>query len=131
MREDVSAKVGRKLTKNRLISISGKPINHPLYEEANNAHERALVFMHKMPRIWIDYGEFLMRQEFVTRTRRTFDRALRALPVTQHVRIWEVYIRFLKRHDIVESAVRCFRRFVKLSPECIEDFINYLIKVIF
>ena len=52
----------------------------------------------------------------------------RALPVTQHVRIWEVYIRFLKRHDIVESAVRCFRRFVKLSPECIEDFINYLIK---
>ena len=48
--------------------------------------------------------------------------------MTQHVRIWEVYIRFLKRHDIVESAVRCFRRFVKLSPECIEDFINYLVK---
>ena len=41
----------------------GKCINHALYEEANNAHERALVFMHKMPRIWIDYGEFLMRQE--------------------------------------------------------------------
>ena len=39
-----------------------------------------------------------------------------------------MYIRFLKRHDIVESAVRCFRRFVKLSPECIEDFINYLVK---
>ena len=90
------------------------------FEDANNAHERGLVFMHKMPRIWIDYGEFLMRQEFVTRTRRTFDRALRALPVTQHSRIWIVYIKFLKRHDIVESAVRCFRRFVKLSPECIE-----------
>jgi len=44
----------------------GKCINHALYEEANNAHERALVFMHKMPRIWIDYGEFLMRQESFT-----------------------------------------------------------------
>ena len=48
--------------------------------------------------------------------------------MTQHARIWEVYIRFLKRHDIVESAVRCFRRYVKLSPECIEEFIDYLLK---
>ena len=53
---------------------------------------------------------------------------MRALPVTQHARIWEVYIRFLKRHDIVESAVRCFRRYVKLSPECVEEFIDYLLK---
>ena len=112
----------------RLIPSSGLSIQHPSYEDANNAHERALVFMHKMPRIWIDYGEWLMRQEYVTRTRRTFDRALRALPVTQHNRIWMVYIKFLKRHDITETAVRCFRRFVKLSPECIEEFIDYLLK---
>ena len=59
----------------------------------------------------------------MTRTRRTFDRALRALPVTQHTRIWEVYIRFLKRHDITESAVRCFRRFVK-ENSCLIDSYN-------
>ena len=66
-----------KYLRERRRQCKGKAINHTLYQEANNAHERALVFMHKMPRIWIDYGEFLMRQEFVTRTRRTFDRALR------------------------------------------------------
>lgn len=75
-----SYKLWYKYLRERRRQCKGKPITHAAYEEANNAHERALVFMHKMPRVWIDYGEFLMRQEFVTRTRRTFDRALRALP---------------------------------------------------
>ena len=35
-----------------------------------------------------DYCQFLMDQCKVTRTRRTFDRALQALPLTQHNRIW-------------------------------------------
>jgi hypothetical protein len=59
----------------------------------NNAFERALVFMHKMPRIWIDYCAFLVDQRKITRTRRVLDRALRALPITQHDRIWPLYIR--------------------------------------
>ena len=35
--------------------MKGRVITDPLYEEVNNAFERALVFMHKMPRIWMDY----------------------------------------------------------------------------
>jgi len=36
-----------------------------------------------MPRIWIMYAEFLAQQNLVTKTRRVYDRALLALPVTQ------------------------------------------------
>ena len=33
-----------------------------------------------------------MDQGLVTRTRRAFDRALCALPITQHERIWQIYL---------------------------------------
>ncbi len=36
--------------------------------------------------------EFLMEQGLVTRARRAFDRALCALPITQHDRIWQIYL---------------------------------------
>lgn len=105
------------------------PVNSNNYEATNNAHERALVFMHKMPRIWIEYIEFLQGQKFITRVRRTFDRCLRALPVTQHRRIWPMYLKFVEKYDIPETGVRVYRRYVKMFPDSIEDFIQYLIKV--
>lgn len=67
-----------------------------------------------MPRIWLDYCSFLMTQPIVTKTRHTFDRALRALPVTQHDRIWELYLKFLETAG-GETAVRAMRRYVKVS----------------
>lgn len=82
-----------------------------------------------MPRIWIDYCEFMMNQNFITRTRRLFDRALRALPITQHHRIWPLYLKFVTSHDIPETAVRVFRRYLKLCPEDTEDYIEYLSEV--
>ena len=48
--------------------------------------------MHKMPRIWTDYLELLSQQKWVTRVRRSMDRALAALPITQHDRIWALYL---------------------------------------
>lgn len=33
-----------------------------------------------------------MEQGLITRTRRTFDKALCALPITQHERIWPLYL---------------------------------------
>lgn len=33
-----------------------------------------------------------MEQGWLTRTRRTFDKALCALPITQHDRIWVLYL---------------------------------------
>lgn len=67
-----------------------------------------------MPRIWIDYCQFLVDQCKVTRTRRTFDRALRALPITQHRRIWPLYLKFVRKYHIPETAVRVYRRYLKV-----------------
>lgn len=95
----------------------------------NNAFERALVFMHKMPRIWMDYCTLMTEQCYITRTRQVFDRALRALPITQHHRVWPLYIEFLKKHNVYETAVRVFRRYLKLAPEDTEEYIEYLISI--
>lgn len=99
------------------------------YEDVNNVFERALVFMHKMPRIWLDYCHFLMDQQKITRTRKVFDRSLRALPVTQHHRIWPLYLKFVRSHDIPETAVRVYRRYLKLQPENVEEYIDYLVTI--
>lgn len=98
-----------------------------MYEEVNNTFERSIVFMHKMPRIWMDYCAFMTGQCKLTRSRQVFDRALRALPITQHHRIWPLYLIFLKKFDISESAIRVYRRYLKLFPEDAEEYIAYLI----
>ncbi|XP_043578580.1 pre-mRNA-splicing factor syf1 homolog isoform X2 [Bombus pyrosoma] len=113
----------------RVNQLKGRCITDPLYEDVNNAFERALVFMHKMPRIWMDYCTLMTEQCYITRTRQVFDRALRALPITQHHRIWPLYIEFLKKHNVYETAVRVFRRYLKLAPEDTEEYIEYLISI--
>ncbi|XP_016906039.1 pre-mRNA-splicing factor syf1 homolog isoform X2 [Apis cerana] len=110
----------------RVNQLKGRCITDLLYEDVNNAFERALVFMHKMPRIWMDYCTLMTEQCYITRTRQVFDRALRALPITQHHRIWPLYIEFLKKHNVYETAVRVFRRYLKLAPEDTEEYIEYL-----
>jgi pre-mRNA-splicing factor SYF1 len=83
--------------------------------------------MHKMPRIWKEYLEWLTTQKLITDTRRTFDRALRALPLTQHMRwIWPSYISFIKSAGVPETAIRVYRRYLKVEPTEIEDYINFL-----
>uniref|UniRef100_A0A8C3C600 Suppressor of forked domain-containing protein n=1 Tax=Cairina moschata TaxID=8855 RepID=A0A8C3C600_CAIMO len=67
-----------------------------------------------MPRIWLDYCQFLVGQGRITRTRRTFDRALRALPITQHHRLWPLYLRFVRLYPLPETAVRVYRRYLKV-----------------
>lgn len=112
----------------RLELVRNLPITHSQYETLNNTFERALVTMHKMPRIWIMYLLTLTQQKLVTRTRRTFDRALCALPVTQHDRIWEPYLIFVSQKGIpIETSLRVYRRYLKYDPSHIEDFIEFLI----
>uniref|UniRef100_T1JEU9 Pre-mRNA-splicing factor SYF1 n=1 Tax=Strigamia maritima TaxID=126957 RepID=T1JEU9_STRMM len=110
----------------RRKQVYGKCITDPAYEDVNNAFERSLVFMHKMPRIWLDYCQFLVDQKKITRTRHAFDQALRALPVTQHRRIWPSYLQFIKSYPIPETAIRIYRRYLKLCPENAEEYIDYL-----
>ena len=80
--------------------------------DVNRAFERALVYMHKMPRVWEDYLGFLLTQHRIGDTRHAFDRALRALPITQHDRIWTLYLTFAKGCPVKETAVRVYRRCV-------------------
>ncbi|KAI4296973.1 hypothetical protein L6164_036886 [Bauhinia variegata] len=105
------------------------PITHWQYETLNNTFERALVTMHKMPRIWLMFLKTLTEQKLLTKSRRTFDRALCALPVTQHDRIWEPYLQFVSQTGIpTETSLRVHRRYLKYDPTHIEDFINFLVE---
>jgi pre-mRNA-splicing factor SYF1 len=76
----------------RLELARALPVGSPALEALNNTFERALVTMHKMPRIWELFLRTLLEQRLVTRTRRACDRALAALPVTQHERVWSTYL---------------------------------------
>ena len=46
--------------------------------------------------------------------RRTFNRALQALPLTQHNRVWPSYIKFVRTYNLPETAVRVYRRYLKV-----------------
>ncbi|KAH7312145.1 hypothetical protein B0I35DRAFT_394950 [Stachybotrys elegans] len=97
------------------------------YRKVNALFERALILLNKMPRIWEMYLKFLTQQPLVTTVRRTFDRALRALPITQHNRIWSLYRPFANS-AAGETAVKIWRRYMQVHPEDAEDFIELLIE---
>jgi len=121
-----SYKIWYNYLRTRRKQVRGKIPTDPMYEQVNNTFERALVFMHKMPRIWMDYGVFMSSQCRITRTRHVFDRALRALPITQHGRIWPLYLKFVQRYEMPETALRIYRRYLKLFPEDAEEYVAYL-----
>ncbi|KAK2000640.1 pre-mRNA-splicing factor SYF1 [Colletotrichum falcatum] len=98
------------------------------YRKVNALFEHALILLNKMPRIWELYLKFLLQQPLVTTTRRTFDRALRALPLTQHNRIWALYKPFVNSVAGL-SAVKVWRRYMQVHPEDAEDFIELLTQV--
>ncbi|KAI4299300.1 hypothetical protein L6164_032770 [Bauhinia variegata] len=123
-----SYKLWHAYLRERLDLVRNLPIIHSQYETLNNTFERALVTMHKMPRIWIMYLKTLTEQKLLTKTRRTFDRALCALPVTQHDRIWEPYLQFVSQKGVpIETSLRVYRRYLKYDPTHIEDFIEFLV----
>ncbi|KAJ5101756.1 pre-mRNA-splicing factor syf1 [Penicillium alfredii] len=98
------------------------------FQKVNALFERALILLNKMPRIWEMYLAFLLLQPLVTQTRRTFDRALRALPVTQHNRIWRLYKGFA-RSASGQTAVKIWARYMQIHPENAEEYIGLLIEM--
>jgi pre-mRNA-splicing factor SYF1 len=97
------------------------------FAKVNSLFEKALILLNKMPRIWEMYLQFLLLQPLVTLTRHTFDRALRALPMTQHNRIWALYRPFANS-AAGQTAVKIWRRYMQIHPEDAEDFIELLIE---
>ncbi|KAJ3698708.1 hypothetical protein LUZ61_002413 [Rhynchospora tenuis] len=124
-----SYKLWHAYLRERLDAVRAFPITHPSYASLNNTFERALVTMHRMPRIWIMYLSSLTDQRLLTRARRTFDRALRALPVTQHDRIWPLYLKLVSLPGVpVETSFRVYRRYLAFDPSHVEDFIDFLLQ---
>ena len=122
-----SYKLWHAYLQDRVSQVRGRSPADPRLEVVNNAFERALVFMHKMPVIWLEYCSFLVEQRRVTRTRRTFDRALQSLPVTQHERVWPLYLAFVRAAGVPDTAVRVYRRHLQFDAAGREDFIDYLL----
>lgn len=123
-----SYKLWHAYLRERLEIVRSLPVTHPQFKSLNNTFERALVTMHKMPRVWIMYLQTLTHQKLIALTRRNFDRALCALPVTQHDRIWEHYLFFVSQKGIpIETSLRVYRRYLQYDPNHIEDFIEFLI----
>ncbi|KAJ0425523.1 pre-mRNA-splicing factor syf1 [Aspergillus carlsbadensis] len=98
------------------------------FQKVNALFERALILLNKMPRIWEMYLSFMLQQPLVTQTRRTFDRALRALPVTQHNRIWKLYKNFA-RSASGQTAVKIWARYMQIHPENAEDYVSLLVEM--
>ena len=96
------------------------------YAKVNTLFEKALILLNKMPKIWELYLSFLMTQPLITVTRRVFNRALRALPITQHNRIWALYRPFAKSAN-GNTAISVWRRYIQIHPEDIEEFIDMLV----
>lgn len=95
------------------------------YAKVNDCFARSLVILHKMPRLWTDYLEHLMRQPLLTKTRRTFDAALQALPLTQHDRIWKLYKPWCT--SVGGLTARCvMKRNLQIEPDLIEEYKDLL-----
>ncbi|CAG8634968.1 6472_t:CDS:10 [Paraglomus brasilianum] len=125
-----SYKIWKRYLDLRMKHVEGlNPVRYEKeYQKVNNCFERALVLLHKMPSIWLEYCTFLMKQCIITKARRTFDRALRALPITQHPRIWEPYLKFARTVG-GETAIRLYRRYLKLEPNHVEEYIDLLLSL--
>lgn len=98
------------------------------WDELNSCFERSLVLLNKMPVIWLLYCVALSHQDRPTLARRTFDRALRALPITQHDRVWHRYLPFARRVG-GETAARVWRRYLKYDAKKAEDYISMLLQL--
>ncbi|KAK2870559.1 pre-mRNA-splicing factor syf1, partial [Arthroderma sp. PD_2] len=114
----------------RINHVHGRnPSTHqPEYLKVNALFERAVVLLNKMPRIWEMYLTFLLEQPLVTKTRRTFDRALRALPITQHNRLWKIYKSFAVSAS-GDTAVKVWNRYMQIHPEDAEEYISILVQM--
>ncbi|KAJ2523305.1 pre-mRNA-splicing factor syf1 [Coemansia sp. RSA 1939] len=122
-----SYKLWKKYLDHRTLQLAKKknPIVHPdEFKKVELCYERSLLHMHKMPRIWLDYLRFLTKLPDVGCVRRAFDRALRALPVTQHHRIWPAYLKHAKRVGGI-VAERVFQRYLAVWPAQSELYVDY------
>lgn len=99
----------------------------PIWQKINATFERSMFLLHKFPLVWVAFCNFLMHQPWrITYTRRTFDRAFKSLPITQHANIWDLYLKFAANAG-GETCVRIWRRYLKVQPTHSERYIDILL----
>ena len=96
------------------------------YSILANTFERCLVHMHKMPVIWHMYLKLVTDMRQGTHARKTFDRALQALPITQHETVWDLYVAWARGFGVEETTVRVYRRFLMYNSTHREELVSYL-----
>ncbi|KAF0976367.1 hypothetical protein FDP41_004594 [Naegleria fowleri] len=104
-----------------------------IIESVNQVFENCLITMHKMPTIWLKYLKFVVRtQPTITLVRLIMNRALQALPVSQHDIVWKfiVWEWILNEQAKVpkETGCRLLKRYLKLDPSFIGKYLEYLSK---
>ena len=100
------------------------------YDEVNMIHEQALIYMMKMPIILINYIQFMMEQNSITKTKIIFNKALQSIPITQHKKLWDIYIPWIESlSGCHRTKIEIFKRYTKFNPDYKEKFINYLIGI--
>ncbi|KAJ2744220.1 pre-mRNA-splicing factor syf1 [Coemansia sp. BCRC 34301] len=121
-----SYKLWRQYLDHRIALLKGKSALSADWGRTILCFERALLLLHKMPRIWTMYAQLMVRQADVTAARHVFDRSLRALPVTQHHRVWPLYLRFARRIGGL-TAERVYARYVQMWPQRVSEFIDWCV----
>ncbi|KAF8630356.1 hypothetical protein AX15_002923 [Amanita polypyramis BW_CC] len=93
--------------------------------------ERALMWLPKMPRLWLMYFSLFFHKKCPpilshTHARRTFDRALRTLPPSLHSRIWVRYLLWAERQG-GETMAAVYRRYLAIDPSITERYAGLLL----
>ncbi|GLB35126.1 putative HAT (Half-A-TPR) repeats [Lyophyllum shimeji] len=86
--------------------------------------ERALMWLPKLPRLWLMYLSIFFHPRCPpilarTHVRHTFDRALRTLPPSLHSRIWTRYLLWAERMG-GPTTVFVYRRYLAIDPSLTE-----------
>jgi pre-mRNA-splicing factor SYF1 len=107
--------------------------------------ERAVVTLHKFPRVWIEYLDFAHQSHDTTlespllvlhptHLRHLVDRALEALPVVQHDKVWPTILKYyqtapnnLKDSYIPkETKLSILRRYIQFNPSASKEIADFL-----
>ncbi|KAK2467051.1 hypothetical protein APHAL10511_001309 [Amanita phalloides] len=93
--------------------------------------ERALMWLPKMPRLWLMYFSIFLHKKCPallshTHARHTFDRALRTLPPSLHSRVWVRYLLWAERRG-GETMAAVYRRYLAIDPNVTERYANLLL----
>ena len=89
--------------------------DHKEYERARSVFERALEVVPRSAELYLRYGEFELRNEFINHARNVFDRAVQLLPRVDF--LWYKYVWMEEMMNDVPKCRAVFERWMKWMPD--------------